>query len=259
MVLATAGASRVKDARTADDLANVGDLERLLSVITGSALAVFGLRQRGIPGIGVALFGAELVRRGTSGHCLMYEALGVSTAHGGQAMLRGGGVASPAATVNARRAIKIERAVTILRPAEELYRFWRSFENLPRFMQHLESVSTTDANHSHWVANFPGGKAVEWDAEIVNDVPNELIAWKTVGNPDISHAGSVHFREAPEHRGTELRVVLDYEPPGAHLFAQIARLFGHAPDALVREELRRFKMLSETGEIATTEGQPSCR
>jgi len=259
MVLATAGASRVKDAHTADDRENVGNLERLMSIITGGALAVYGLRRRGAPGIGVALIGAELVRRGASGHCLVYEALGVNTADGHAVIPRGDGVVSRAATVNARRAIKIERSVTILLPQEQLYGFWRDFTNLPRFMKHLESVTCTDDMHSHWVAKLPGGKTVEWDSEIVNDIPNELIAWKTVGNPDVAHAGSVHFREAPQNRGTELRIVFDYEPPGAHIFAQIAKLFGHAPDALVREDLRRFKMLVESGEIATTEGQPSCR
>ncbi len=259
MVLATAGASRVKDARTANDRENVGELERLMSIITGGALAVYGLKRRGGSGIGVALLGAELVRRGASGHCLLYEALGVNTADDHAVIPRGDGVVSRAATVNARKAIKIERSVTILMPADELYAFWRKFDNLPRFMTHLESVTCSDDQHSHWIAKLPGGKRVEWDSEIVNDIPNELIAWKTVGNPDVAHAGSVHFREAPQNRGTELKVVFDYEPPGAHLFAHIAKLFGHAPDALVREDLRRFKMLVESGEIATTEGQSSCR
>ena len=102
-------------------------------------------------------------------------------------------VTSRAATVNARKAIKVERSIQVQRPSEELYRLWRDFSNLPRFMKHLESVKCSDAMHLHRIARLPGGKHVEWDSEIVNDIPGQLIAWKTVGDPDIAHAGSVHF------------------------------------------------------------------
>lgn len=230
---------------------NVGPVERLASIITGGALAVYGLRRRGASGIGVALLGAELVRRGASGHCLMYEALGLDTAHTSRFAPRDDVVVGRAATVNARRAIKIERFVTIHVPPDELYAFWRDFENLPRFMRHLESVSVVDDRHSNWIARLPGGRTIAWTAEIVNDIRNVLIAWKTVGNPDVAHAGSVHFRKAPHDRGTELQLVFDYEPPGVHLVTQIAKLFGQAPDALVRNDLQRFKQLMETGDTAS--------
>jgi uncharacterized membrane protein len=259
MVLATAGASRVKGAHSANENGNVGDAERVLSLLTGSALAVYGLRRRGAGAVGIALVGAELVRRGASGRCMVYEALGVTTADGGRVLPHHDDVTSRAATVNARRAIKIERTVTILRPREELYAFWRRFENLPRFMQHLESVTCPDDMHSHWMAKLPHGRTAEWDAEIVNDIEHELIAWKTVGDPDVAHAGSVHFRDAAQNRGTEVRIVFDYEPPGARLIGQVARALGHVPDALAREDLRRFKQLMETGELATVDGQASCR
>ena len=252
MLRAPADVSRVTDVQLANDRENVGQLERLLSIVTGGALAVYGLRRRGAPGIGIALLGAELVRRGASGHCLMYEAIGVNTTDGPRVFPRDDVVVGRAATVNARRAIKIERFVTVNVPPDELYAFWRNFENLPRFMPHLESVSLIDDRRSKWVAKLPGGRTVAWTAEIVNDIPNVLIAWKTVGSPDVAHAGSVHFRKAPYDRGTELQVVFDYEPPGTHLISQIARLFGHAPDALVRDDLLRFKALMENRDAASS-------
>lgn len=169
------------------------------------------------------------------------------------------GVTSRAATVNARRAVKIEDSVTVLRRPEELYRFWRDFSNLPLFMRHLVSVHCTDDQHSHWVARTPGGKTVEWDAVIVNDVPNQIIAWKTVGDSDVAQAGSVHFRSAPGDRGTEVRIAIDYELPGARIMSSIAKLFGHAPDALLQEDMQRFKEYMESGEVPATEGQSSCR
>ena len=244
MLPATAAATRTTDSDALTHRENVGQLERILSIVTGGVLAVNGLKRRGAPGIGMALLGAELVRRGASGHCLVYEALGVNTADG--TVADDDRLVGRAATVNARRAIKIEHFLTVHVPPEALYAFWRNFENLPRFMRHVESVSIIDDRHSRWVAKLPGRRAVSWTAEIVNDIPNVLLAWKTIGKPDVAHAGSVHFREA-EHGGTELQVVLEYEPPGAQLISQIAKLFGQAPDALVREDLHRFKTLMESG------------
>jgi len=261
MVLATTSARRIKGARVADEQHNVGGAERALSVAAGGALAAYALRRRGVPGVALALLGAELVRRGASGHCTVYQALGITSTESGKvgALPHRPDVVGRAATVNARNAVKIERTVSVLRPAAELYRFWRDFANLPRFMQHLESVTCTDDRHSHWIARSPGGKHVEWDAEIINEIDGELIAWKTVGDSDVAHAGSVNFRAAPGNRGTEVKLVLDYEPPAAGLMGTIAKGFGHATDALIREELRRFKHVAEAGEIPTVEGQTACR
>jgi uncharacterized membrane protein len=160
-------------------------------------------------------------------------------------------VTSRAATVNARKAIKVERSIQIARPSEELYRLWRDFSNLPRFMQHLESVQSTDSTHSHWVGRLPGGKQVEWDSEIVNDIEGSLIAWKTVGDPDIAHAGSVHF--TPSGSGaTEVRVVFDYEPPFAKVIGSIASHLGLTPDTILEDDLRRFKEHVESTTIDAT-------
>ncbi len=238
---------------------NVAQPERIASVVLGAALIAYGIRRRDRAGIATALLGGGLLQRGATGHCMVYRALGVSTGTA-DAVLESpvrGELRSRAATVNARKAIKVERAVTIERPRAELYEFWRDFERLPHFMEHLVSVSNSSPTRSHWVAKAPAGRTVEWDAEIVNDVPDSIIAWKTVGHPDVSNAGAVNFSDAPGGRGTIVRVTLDYEPPAGRIGAVIARLFGEEPDRQVREDLRKFKQLMETGEITTSARRPA--
>ena len=153
-----------------------------------------------------------------------------------------GEIVSAAATVDARKAIKIEEHITIDRPRDELFRIWRNFEQLATYANDLESVTALDDGRTHWVARVPGGRRVEWDSEMVNEIPGELIAWKTVGNPDVSHAGSVHFRDAGG--ATEVRIVVDYEPPGGRLGALVhafTKLFGQSPDQKIRGDLQAFK------------------
>jgi uncharacterized membrane protein len=148
--------------------------------------------------------------------------------------------------------VKVERAVTIEADPQTLYDFWRNFENLPRFMEHLVSVRVDSPTRSHWVAKAPAGRTVEWDAEIVNEVPGSLIAWKSLAGADVPNAGSVHFIAAPGGRGTIVKAVMDVEPPAGKLGVVIAKLFGEDPDREVREDLRKFKQLMETGEISTS-------
>ena len=126
-------------------------------------------------------------------------------------------------------------------------------------MQHLQSVTVIDLTHSHWVAKAPDGRDVAWDAEIINDKENELIAWRSIGDADIDNAGSVHFTPAPGGRGTVVKVVLEYNPPAGKAGKFVAKLFGEDPDTQVREDLRHLKEIMEAGEIPTTEGQPSGR
>jgi uncharacterized membrane protein len=223
---------------------NVGDFERALSAVGGGALALLALRKRGLSGLALGVAGAELLRRGATGHCRVYEALGVNTAN--RDLDDRGDVTGRAATVNARKAVKIERRILVHRPADELYRAWRDFSRLPRFMQHLDSVTCSDDRHSHWIGHLPGGKRVEWDAEIVNDIPGKLIAWKTVGAPDVAHAGSVHFTPLADTDGTEVRIVFDYEPPAARMIGIIAEHLGLTPETMVAEDLRRFKEAAES-------------
>ena len=148
--------------------------------------------------------------------------------------------------------VRIMRGVTVNKEIDEVYRFWRDFENFPNFMHHIESV-TVDGSRSHWVAKEPAGQQAEWDAEITEDRPGELIGWRTIGDSDVEHEGSVEFSQAPGDRGTEVRVTLTYEPPGV---AGIAKLFGSDPDRQIRDDIRRFKQILETGEVLRSDGSP---
>jgi uncharacterized membrane protein len=139
-----------------------------------------------------------------------------------------------------------------------LYSFWRKLENLPSIMSHLESVTVIDDRRSHWAARAPkiAGGQVEWDAEIVDERPNERIAWRSLPGSGVANRGFVEFKKAPGDRGTYLHVDMEYSPPAGKLGSVVARLFGENPEATIREDLRRFKRSMEIGEVVTTEGQP---
>jgi uncharacterized membrane protein len=251
MVLATTGPRRVAH----ETRRNVSDSERAVSAAIGGLFVASGLKKRGVGGLALALIGAELVRRGATGHCMLYDAIGFSGDDASGA--RRDDVRSAAATVNARKSIKVERSVTIRKEPAELFAFWRDLSNLPQVLDHLESVADLGNGRSHWVAKGPAGTRIEWDSEIVNEIPGELIAWKTVGEPDVAHAGSVHF--TPVAGGTEVKFVMDYEPPAGRLVAVAAKVMGESPDQKIGSDLKRLKMLFETGEVATTVGQTSGR
>jgi uncharacterized membrane protein len=151
------------------------------------------------------------------------------------------------------RSMRVQKSVTVNRSPEELYRFWHNFENLPRFMNRLQSVQVTGEKCSHWKAKAPAWMTVEWDAEIIAENPNELIAWRSLEGADVDHAGSVRFERAPGGRGTEVRVEMQYIPPGGIIGATLAKLFGESPDQQMQEDLRRFKQLMEAGEIVQSE------
>jgi len=152
--------------------------------------------------------------------------------------------------------IHVRKTVTVNRSPEEVYSFWHDFESLPRFMRHLESVSVTGDGRSHWVANAPGGKRVEWDAVTTRDVPNELIAWRSEGGADVYNEGEVRFRAAPGGRGTQVHVDLRYEPPGGvvgKVGAKLARLFRKEPGQEVQDDLFAFKQVMELGEVVLSD------
>jgi uncharacterized membrane protein len=146
------------------------------------------------------------------------------------------------------------KSVTINRPREEVYEFWRKLENLPRFMKHLKTVRVIGDRRSHWVAAAPAGSSVEWDAEIIAERDNELLAWRSLEGSEIRNEGSVRFKDAPADRGTEVRVELDYEAPGGSAGAMVAKLFGEEPAQQIRDDLRRFKQEIETGEVVRSDG-----
>jgi uncharacterized membrane protein len=226
----------------AETQVNVGDTERRVSTIAGAALAIYGLSRRSFGGALAAAIGAGMIYRGTTGPCAAYSVAGVSTASQEQKPGQDG--------------IQVIEVVTINKSPDELFTYWRNFENLPQFMNHLESVAVQDNTHSHWVATAPLGQTVNWDAEIINEIPGRLIAWQSVPGSGIASAGSVRFEPAPGNRGTEVRVNLEYNPPAGTAGAIIARLLGEEPRLQVAEDLRRFKNLMEAGETPSVAGQP---
>jgi len=227
---------------------NVGAAQRLISLGLGGCLTAYGLTGRKVDPLALAA-GGYLLYRGASGNCPVSQAIASVARSSGE----------PSTVIPAHKGIKVEHAVTINRPAAELYRFWRNLSLLPRFMAHLKDVSEIDGRKSHWVTRGPLGISVEWDAEIIVDTPNEVISWRSLPGSDIDTAGSVHFTPAPAGRGTEVRVSLKYDPPAGQAGALVARLLGESPERQIDDDLHRFKQLMEAGEVPTTEGQPRGR
>ena len=156
-----------------------------------------------------------------------------------------------------KTAVDVSAATTVNKSPDEVYGFWRDFSNLPTFMAHVREVRTTDGGQrSHWVAEAPGRRRVEWDAEVVEDRAGELIRWRSTRKADIENAGQVEFRPAPGERGTEVRVHLAYAQPGGRLGKAFAKVVGEAPDQQIRDDLTRFKQVLETGQVVRSEGSP---
>ena len=227
---------------------NLNRVERMASIIGGGVLAGVGVSRRSRSGAMLAAAGGELIRRGVTGRSYLYEILGVRTAPLGQG--------AETTSVPYELGIRVDDSITILKPREEVFRFWRNPENLSRFLKHVEQVRTTGPRTSHWRVKGPAGRTVEWDAEIHHEVENEVIGWRSLEGAMVDHAGSVRFREAPGARGTEVRVELQYNPPGGVLTALLAQLWGEEPSQQIHEDLRRLKQMLETGEAVTVEGQP---
>jgi uncharacterized membrane protein len=225
---------------------NVASGERVASTLGGAALTAFGISRKSIPGWALAGVGAMLMYRGLSGHCPAYSGLRINTARRG--------MAEPVDFYE--YGIQVTHSVTVNASPESLYRYWRDFTNLPRVMSHVESVEIVDDLVSHWVAKGPLNSRIEWDAEIINEEPYELIAWRSLPGAEIDNAGSVRFIRAPGARGTQVRVNMEYIPVAGRIGAALAKLFGNEPNQQVREDLRRFKHMMEAGEIATVQGQP---
>ena len=217
---------------------NISETERWVSVAAGVGLAAYGVSRRSGAGWMLAGLGALLVRRGMSAHCHTYSLFGINTAGTGSDTRQAlGGSAG----------VIVEESITINRPIEELYRFWRNLENLPRVMSHLQSVERITDTLSRWRAKGPAGTEVEWNAEIINDVANQVIGWRSIEGSDVVSAGSVNFDEAGIGT-TRIRVRLQYSPPGGKVTDTIARWLGRDAATEVREDLRRFKQVVETGE-----------
>ena len=237
-----------------DTSQNVNNAERVASAVAGGALLAFGLKHGGVSGTLLSVLGGGMLLRGTTGHCHVYEAMGIDTAD-----LPEGSRKSPYSKSSLLSGkVHVAKALTINKSAAELYEFWRNFENLPIFMRHLESVTKTDETISHWKAKAPLGQSVEWDAEVTSDIPNQRIGWKSLEGAFIPNSGVVEFLPTVD-RGTEVKVTMTYEAPGGKLGEWIAWALGEEPSLQIKEDLRRFKSLMETGLIMKTEGQPSGR
>ena len=212
--------------------ANVNDLERLASVLTGTALLIHAYQGRRRPMNTIT--GVGLIARGLTGYCPVNSLMGRGRTKGDTREELGG-----------NRGVTIEESITINRPASDLYRFWRQLGNLPQVFSHLSRVDTTGPRTSHWVVEGPAGTTFEWDAEIINNIKDELIAWRSLPGADIASAGSVSFEE--HGRVTDVTVRMQYDVPGGKAASALAWLAGMGPSKVVREELERFRERFEGG------------
>ncbi|HZQ05789.1 MAG TPA: SRPBCC family protein [Anaerolineae bacterium] len=211
----------------------LADVKRMLPY-AGAALILYGMLRRSPLSVLLAALGGGLIYEGVRNgnwNGERYEK-GMPTQQ----------------TISHGHGIRVEYALTINRSREDLYRFWRNFENLPRVMQYLDTVHVISPTRSHWVVKAPAGMKVEWDAEIINDIPNERIGWRSLEGADVPNAGSVTFEPGPNGTGTMVRVNLRYDPPGGPIGALIAKLFGTEPEQTVAEDLKRFKSMMEMNE-----------
>jgi uncharacterized membrane protein len=224
------------DAQSLDNpTTSLADAENWLALGTGALLLVAGASRRSTAGALLAISSVPLLYRGLTGRWPSVWNVG----------------APPDDTRTAlagERGVHVRESIRLEAPTSEVYAFWRRLENLPRFMTHLDRVTVSPDGRSHWVAVGPAGLAVEWDAEIINEVDDKVIAWRSLPGSDIVTAGSVNFDAARAGRSTQVSVHLQYAPPAGKAGAFIASLFGREPSQTIREDLRRFKQLLEAGE-----------
>ena len=226
--------------RPASGEVNVGADERLVTGLAGGAMALFGLTRGTLKGFGLALIGGGLAYRAFTGHCPMYHQFGLNRSQAG----------ANRAGVKAQAGDRVVRSILINRDPEELFRFWRKLENIPNVMDHVLTVEVIDEKRSHWKAKGPLNTTLSWDAEIINERPNELIAWESINDAEVATAGSVHFEPAPAG-GTMLTVSLKYYTPGGKATTTIARFLHQGLEARLEEDLRQFKQMIESGERST--------
>jgi len=227
-----------------DTEVNVGRTERWISGAVGVALLAYGLGRRRFRAVLLPV-GIGLLHRALTGRSEINHVLRRNSA-------LGEGRVSPVASQDRGEGRKIEQAVTIHRSRGELFRFWRQFDNLPRFMDSLESVTVLDTRRSHWVAKGPVGTRVEWDAEIHNEIEDELIAWRSLPGADVDQAGSVYFSSAADGH-TEVRVVMRYAGPGHRVGDAVAHILGDDPERQIADDLRRFKQVMDAGDVVPPE------
>ena len=209
---------------------NVGPVERALSIVSGAMLSLSALRRGSVPWL---LAGGTLIYRGITGSCPLYRAI------------------ESRSRISLLNGLQIEESVTVNKPIHQVYSLWRRLENLPRFMSHIESVTLAGENRSHWVAKLTPPFRLEWDTEIIDDEENKQLSWRSLSGSSIDHTGAVFFHAAPAGRGTEIKIILTYMPPGGSAGAAVAELLRRITRNQIRTDLRGFKAVAETGEKPT--------
>jgi uncharacterized membrane protein len=225
---------------------NVNQVERIASTVLGGALLIRSLTRRSPVG---RILGIALLYRGVSGHSYLYQALGVNTAYGNKQEETGAGDGVPV----------IERSITVEKPANELYRYWRDPQELSKILGKFGEVTAVDGNRMHWRLNVPFQRNMEWETQIVEDRPGQVLRWESVEGARMPNQGTVRFIPAPGDWGTETKLYLRFEPPGGTLGKQVVKRLNIVPRLLAERVLRRFKSLAETGEMPTLERNPSAR
>ena len=222
---------------------NVGTLERVSSATIGALLVMNGLKRRSLGGTALALTGGGLLYRGFSGHCHVYESMGMNTATEDQS----------------NGAFQVQQSITIGKTPEELYRVWRQPENFAKIMEHFAEVAPVSEDRAHWAMTIPSGKKIEWEAQIVEDRPGEFLRWQSSTGAKWPNEESVRFRPAPGDWGTVVTLSFRFDPPGGDLGKALLKGFHFVPRMLAHKALQRFKSLVETGEIPTLRNNPTAR
>jgi len=215
---------------------SIGALERVAALTTATAVVAYGLSRRSLPGVCLAAAATPIAYRGLAGDWPR-----VANGHSPRTNTR--------AALGGTRGIHVRESVRVETPIDEVYRFWRNLENLPKFMRYLDEVRDLGNRRSRWIAKGPAGTRVKWEAEIINEIENQLIAWQSLPGGDVITAGSVNFDTVRNGRSTQISVRFQYAPPGGRAGSFVAMAFGREPSQTVREDLRRLKQLLEAGEV----------
>ena len=246
---------RMRDLYFHNHRTNTGELERVLSGLFGTMSLIGGLSRRNWIGAALTMAGGALLHRAVSGYCPAFGTLGIDRSN---SRLRRSTdtYRLNQNKVQPNRATKVRQSIAINRSPSELYRVWRTVDRLPSIMNHLDSVRVMNDRLSHWVIKtMPGIPPMEWDAEIIHDVENQRIGWKSLPGADITNAGSVEFKPTGDGQQTWLTVTLQYEPPGGQLRTAMAKLFGEDPNMKIGRDLQRFKELMETEAFSQAGGE----
>lgn len=240
----------------ADHRTNIGEGQRVLSAITGMIFLASGLPRHTWTGVARTIVGAGLLYRALTGYCPAVGALRIDRTRNDQPGRPNDRNGLGRRQVHTGHAVKMHRAIEINRPPHDIYQFWRSLDNLPRILKHLDSVQVINDQMSHWaVTTIPGTPMVEWDAEIIHDVKNKRIRWQSLPGADVHNAGSVDFKPTDAGKRTWLTVTLQYDPPGSQLGVALTKLFGEDPNTKLAQDLQRFKEQIETNVFSLAGGE----